>query len=56
MYACRTDPKQKLAFSTFNNGDLLTSGDDLYFKKYKLPEEPLSKFNPEAKVAIPAPV
>ena len=55
MYACRTDPKQRLAFTT-NNGDMFTTGDDLFFKKYKLPEDSLSKFNPEAKVAIPAPL
>lgn len=55
MYGCRTDPKQSIIFST-SNGDLFTSGEDLYFKKYKLPEDQITKFNPEAKVAIPAPV
>jgi hypothetical protein len=39
-----------------NSGEIITSGDDKMFKKYKQPEELLAKVDYKSKAAIPPPI
>ena len=55
MHALRTDLEQKI-INVLPSGEILTTGTDTFIKKYKQPDEPISKFNPEAKPAIPPPI
>jgi hypothetical protein len=37
------------------NGEILSTGADKILKKYRQSEDPITKFNPEAKISIPSP-
>lgn len=55
MYGLRTDLDQRL-IEVLPTGEIVSTGADKMIKKYKQLEEPLSKFNPEAKSPIPPPL
>lgn len=55
MYGLRTDLDQK-HIEVLPSGEIISTGSDKMIKKYKQPEEPLNKFNPESKSVIPPPI
>lgn len=55
IFAARTDPDQHLVVS-LPSGEILTTGDDKLIKKYRQPEEPLSKVDFRSKTPLPLPL
>lgn len=45
MYGLRTDLDQKY-IQVLPTGEILSTGADKILKKYKQPEDPITKFNP----------
>ena len=55
IYAIRTDIDQRLV-SNLPSGEIITTGEDKFIKKYRQPEDLLAKIDFKTKVPVPAPL